>query len=242
MDTSSMTLRALGTFERALFLSDQHAPFNVVTVLRLDSPPPPEIIERALQVLQKRHPLLWAVIKEGKFEHRADASFPFKVIEQSDFNWLDGVEQEMNKRLIPERELCRGMYIVDKTSYAHLILTFHHTIMDASSGMNLLHELLQICSGAQEDKEFARHTLEVVPAVEKQFPASFKGLRGAAKMIRYALAQMAQEMGYQGRVRGKRIAPVHLGGRGFPLTLTLPESLVDHLSKCCRMKKVTLNS
>jgi NRPS condensation-like uncharacterized protein len=242
MDTPSMTLRTLGTFEHALFLSDQHAPFNVVTVLRLESPPAPEIIERALQILQKRHPLLRAVIKEGKFERRADTSFSFKVIEQTDFKWLDGVEQEMNSRLIPERELCRGMYIVDNTNYAHLILTFHHTIMDAASGMNLLHELLQICNSLQDDQELPRHTLEVVSPVEKRFPASFRGLRGAAKMMRYALAQMAQEMQYQARVRGERIAPVHLGGRGFPLTLTMPESLVDPLSKCCRMERVTLNS
>ena len=53
---------------------------------------------------------------------------------------------------------------------------------------------------------------------------------------------MTEEIQYQAHVRAKRKPPVHLGGRGFPLTLTLPESLVDALSKRSRPEKVTMNS
>jgi len=106
-----------------------------------------------------------------------------------------------------------------------------------------LGELLQICAEAPRSDEWAPHAaLEAAPAAEKQFPASFKGLRGLAKLIRYALAQMADEIRYQWSVRGKRTPPVRLGGRGFPLTLSIPESLVDRLSKRCRVEMVTFNS
>ncbi len=84
--------------------------------------------------------------------------------------------------------------------------------------------------------------LEVVPPVEEQFPLSFQGLPGSAKLTKYVFAQIADEISYQRRVRGKRTPLIHLGGHGFPLTLTLPESLVDALSKACRGKRVTMNS
>jgi len=238
-----MTLRTLGTFERALFLSDQHAPFNVVSVLRLEYAPAPIIIQQALSILQNRHPLLRAGIRAVKFEGLPNLLFSFKVIEeQEEINWLDIVEQEMNTRLNLELGLFRGIYIYNNSGHADLFFAFHHAIMDAASGMNLLDELLRICVALQTEEAPHPPTLEVVPPVEQRFPPSFKGLRGAAKMMGYAMAQMIEEIQYQARLRGKRTHPVHLGGRGFPLTITLPESIIDALSKRCRSEKVTMNS
>jgi hypothetical protein len=51
-------IRKLGIFERALVISDRHAPFNVVSVLQLEHPPAPNIIEYALTILYKHHPLM----------------------------------------------------------------------------------------------------------------------------------------------------------------------------------------
>src|SRR5919108_6076988 len=101
--TGEIMLRNLGIFERALFRSDQHAPFNVVSVLRLEQAPAPEIVQDALRVLQRRHPLLGAIIKEGKYVRLSDPSFSFEITEQQeDLNWLEVVEHEMNTRLHPE--------------------------------------------------------------------------------------------------------------------------------------------
>ena len=133
-----MTLRALGIFERALSLSDQHTPFNVVSVLRLESPPLPEILQNALAVLQIRHPLLQAGIRAGKFERLANPSFSFEAIEnQGEINWIVVVEQEMNTRLNPERELFRATYIYN-SRHGDLFLTFHHVIMDAAARLYCL--------------------------------------------------------------------------------------------------------
>jgi hypothetical protein len=236
-------LRKLGIFERALVISDQHAPFNVVSVLQLEHPPVSKIVEHALAVLCKRHPLMQASIHAGKFERLATPVFSFKAIQQPvEFNWLEVVEQEMNTRLDTTAGLFRSIYFFnDKT--ATLILTFHHAIMDAASGMNLLNELLQICGDALRSDEMPPLPhLEVALAVEKRFPPSHKGLPGLLKVFRYALLQMGDELWYQWRVRGKRIPPVKRGGQGFPLALVLPESLVDELSKRCRVEKVTFNS
>jgi len=236
-------IRKLGIFEQALLISDQHAPFNVVSVLQLEHPPMPVIIENALVVLQKRHPLMQASIKAGKFERLTSHEFSFKVIEQQgDFNWLDVVKQEMNTRLDITKGLFTGNYFFNNNK-ATLILTFHHAIMDAASGMNLIRELLKICAESiRSDEMPPLATLEVAPAVEKHFPRSFQGLPGLAKVIQYAITQMADEAHYQWRARGKRIPSIKLGGQGFPLTTSLPESLVDELSKRCRNEQVTFNS
>jgi NRPS condensation-like uncharacterized protein len=242
--TEAAILRKLGTFERALFLSDRHSPFNVVTVLRLEHAPVPELIYDALGLLQKRHPLLQAGIRAWQFERLSMPSFSFQVVEkQEETSWLDIVGQEMNTRLNPERGLFRATYVYN-FPHGELFLTFHHVIMDAVSGMKLMDELLQICAtkNSQVDELMPLPTLNLIPPVEEQFPASFQGLSGFMKLTRYAFAQGSDEIRFQWRMRGKRTPPVHLGGRGFPLTLILPETLVDRLSKRCRVEKVTLNS
>ena len=236
-------LRKLGIFERALVISDEHAPFNVVSVLQLEHPPAPKIMGQALSILYKRHPLMRASIKAGKFERPAASVISFQAVEQPvEFNWLDIVEQEMNTRLDTTSRLFRGIYLFNAKN-ATLILTFHHAIMDAASGMNLLNELLQFCAEiSRPDEVPPLPNLAAASAVEKSFPASFKGLVGSLKVFQYVLLQMRDEIRYQWRVRGKRILPVQLGGKGFALTITLPESLVDKLSKRCRVEKVTFNS
>jgi NRPS condensation-like uncharacterized protein len=241
--TDGILLRKLGIFERALWLSDQHAPFNVVSVLRLEPAPASGIIQYALGILQKRHPFLQACIKDGKYMRLSDPSFAFKITEQQgNINWLEVVEHEMNTRLNPESGLFRGSYIYN-SDHADLFLTFHHSIMDSASVVHLFDELLQIFTGGLYADETMHPTLlEVAPPVEERFPASFKGLHGLIKTTKYAFAQMADEIRFQWRIRGRRIPSVHLGAHGFPLTLTLPESLVDVLSKRCRENKVTLNS
>src|SRR5688572_21277915 len=125
-----VTLRKLGIFERALWRSDQHAPFNVVSLLRLEHTPVPQMIQHALDLLQKRHPLLQACIKAGKYVRLFDPPLPFEITEQlGDIDWLNIVEQEMNTRLNPESGLFRGRYIYSSHN-ADLFLTFHHSIMD----------------------------------------------------------------------------------------------------------------
>jgi NRPS condensation-like uncharacterized protein len=230
-------LRRLGTFERALFISDQHSPFNVVSVLRLGNSPAPEIVRSALEGIQARHLFLQAGIRDGYFERISSPRVPFNVIEKH-ISWLELVKQEMNTRLDTAQGLFRGSYIYT-FQHADLILTFHHAIMDAASGMNLLDELMQLCA----NKLSAPHSpLEVVPPVEKQFPRLHKGLTGFLRTMKYAFAQMGDEFLFQWNNRRKETRTVQLGGHGFPMTLTLPESLVDAISKRCRAEKLTLNS
>ena len=230
-------LRKLGIFERALLRSDQHLPFNVVGSLALENPPPPAKVHAALSLLQQRHPFLRTTIVNQAFELLPDSIFTFNVIQrENDMHWMDIVEQEMNTRLELSAGLFRINYLYEER-HAELILTFHHAIIDATCGMNLINELLSACAS-----ELELPALDVTPAAEKRFPPAYQGWRGVLAQMKYMFGQMGDEISYQWRMRDKRKAPVHLGGRGFINTMSLPESMVDKLSRGCRREKITLNS
>jgi hypothetical protein len=230
-------LRKPGVFERALILSDKHSPFNVISVLRMENPPAPDAVRAALATLQRRHPFLSAALQPGAFVPLPEPGFRFSVVgRDGDSAWLERVEQEMNTRLDVSSELWRGLYLFGDTR-AELILTFQHAIMDAASGMNLLDELLTLCAAPAD-----LPPLELIPPVEARFPPRFKGARAFFPTLKYAAAQMADEVSYWLRARGRRVPAVRPGGRGFAASLTLPEPLVDALSRKGRQAGLTLNS
>ena len=219
-------LRKLGIFEKALLISNQHAPFDVVSVLRMQNAPSPDAVKRALTRLQQRHPFLRAHIVDGAFELRPSMEFPFTTSERTGENqWRDVAEGEMAFRYDPAGPLLRANYLY-KGGHGDLVLNAHHAIMDAASGMNLLDELLQLCAGSDAPLP----PLEPAPAMEDRFPPAYQGLRRTVNVAGYALAQMGDMARYMWRTRNKRRPPVHFGGNGHIATLILPEDLVDSLA------------
>ena len=232
-------LRKLGTFEKAMLISNQHAPFNVISVLRMENAPSPDIVKRGLEILQKRQPFLRARIVSDRFENVPDLELIFTHIKRtSDLQWQSIAEQEMTFRFDHTvGPLLRATYL-HKEGYGDLVLNAHHDIMDAGSGMNFLHELLQLCDGELMDLP----ALELAPAMEQIFPSSHQGLQKIINLIKYTLAQMGDMGSYMWRNRGKRIPPVQLGGKGHIATTLIPEEMVNRLSQRARRKGITLNS
>jgi len=232
-------IRRLGIFERAMLISNQHAPFIIVSVLRMENAPAPDVVQAALETLQRRQPLLQARIVDGRFERLPSPGFPFTTLERTDpGQWRAIAEQEMAFRYDHETgPLLRATYLY-KDGYGDLILNVHHTIMDAVSGMNLLDEFIQLCSGAVANLA----ALEPADALETRFPSRYQGLWRVFNVAGYALTQMGDMLNFMWRTRGKRIPPMHLGGQGRIATLILPENLVDALARQGRRQGVTLNS
>jgi NRPS condensation-like uncharacterized protein len=232
-------LRKLGIFERAMLITNQHAPFIIVSVLRMEHAPSPDVVKDALETLQKRQPFLRVRVADGRFESLPSLGFPFISIQRTDPDqWRDVTEKEMAFRYDPiTGPLFRAIYLYGD-GCGDLILNVHHSIMDAASGMNLLDELLRLCSGEVTNLP----TLEPAPALEKRFPPSYQGLRRVFNLGNFALMQMGDMLRFTWRTRGKRTPPVRLGGQGHIATLVLPEELVDSLSHQGRKEGVTLNS
>ena len=226
-------LRPLGNFERALYLSDRYAPFNIIAVLELESPPPPAEFRRALAALQARHPFLRVRVESRRgrphFVENGGRPVPFTLLERASANWLETVEDELHRRMDSAGPLARCIYLRGD-SRAELILALQHTIVDAASAARLLHELLTIASAPLASFP----ALQPAPAVETRFPSSGR--------LRYAASQLADEVRYRLASRGRRQPLLRFGGKPRVLTMTLDAALTDSLSRRARTENATLNS
>jgi hypothetical protein len=235
--------RKLGKFETALLLSDLHAPFNIVIALRLSDAPAPESVKQALASLQLRHPFLRSKINpkghNPVFEPIDPGKFQFETVERVEADqWQGYVRREMAHRFdLISGPLFRVVYLY-RQGIGDLIMTIHHTIADGVSVLNLIHELLQICSG----QAIELIALKPLPAAEDRFPLTHQGIGRLVRTAGYARRQMGAMLGYIWRTRGKRIPPVRSGGQAQIATLVLPEGLVNQLSQVGRSKGITINS
>ena len=242
--------RELGSFERALVISDRHAPFHIVNVLRLENAPPPQILRQSLKVLQNHHPFLSArlVSENGRyyFASLANPGLPFHVLPRwNDGHWMQVAEVELGTRMdVATGPLFRCTYLYDAAKgHSDIILSLFHAITDASSAAQLMHELLNACASFMDEKTVTVYELPPSPPVESRFPSAFRGVRLAFQAFRFALRQTSDEIAYRRKTRGKRIPPVHKNPvHGRILSMGLTEEMTESLASRARREKVTLNS
>ena len=235
--------RKLGVFEKATLIANQHAPFNIVSVLKMENAPAPTRAREVFASLQRRHPFLRVRIGEDgaapRFEPVESGDFFFETIERNGLeDWREYTLREMDHRIDHAAgPLFRVVYVYADGN-AELIFNVHHGIADAASGMNLLGEFLLLSSGIETELPL----LAPLPPPESRFPAQFHGFRRALNTAKYALASMGGMLAYLWRTRSKRTPPVRLGGAARIATLTLPDGLVNQLSRTGRADGITLNS
>lgn len=242
--------RQLGTFERALVITDKYAPFHIVSVLRLAGAPSPQIVRNALKVLQNQHPFLTARLLQEKgryyFVKLIDPGLPVHVLPRwNDRHWVQVAEVEMGNRIdVLNGPLFRCTYLYDSThERAEIILTLCHAIADAASTARLMHELMKVCVSFTDEKTVPLHGTFAAPPVESRFPPAYRGLRFVLHTLKFALGQIVDEISFRIQTRGKRIPPLHQRPtRGHILSIQLSEDLVDSLSRRARQEEVTLNS
>lgn len=235
--------RKLGVFEKAMVIANNHAPFNIVCVLKMENAPAPKKAREALFTLQHRHPLLRARISfeevEPNFQPIFSDQLEFQVIEDAGpEKWRKIATREMDTGFSQTSgPLFRAAYIHQERR-AELILNIHHGIVDAVSVMNLLVEFLELCSGTAHDM----YNLKAIPAMEENFPPAKKGLNGVSAATSYLLSQIQEMSRYLWQTRHQRKPPVRLGGSSHILTMTLPMEQVEELNYFGRKNRVTLNS
>ena len=242
--------RELGTFERALVISDQHAPFHIVSVLRLENAPPPHLLKQSLKVLQNHHPFLTArLLKErGKyyFARLIEPGIPLHVLPRwNNGHWIQVAEVELGTRMdVSSGPLFRCTYLYDLgDSHGDIIFSFFHAITDASSTSQLLHELLMTCASFMDQRTIPIYELPLNPPAESRFPAGFRGLPLMLNTVRYAFQQAADELAYRLQTRGKRIPPLHpKPSRGHILSTQLSAELTESFTQRARTEGVTLDS
>ena len=238
--------RSLAGLELAMRVTDDVAPFNVVMVLRVEGELPIATLRNALDELQRRHRLLRArILSEGKghaFHFDSTGPIPLEVSERAGHErWITAAEDEFQVRFpLADGPLMRCRYLSDAQG-GDLIVTLHHTIVDASSARHLLGELLDLCSGVTPEPVPAQASEGAVSA-PALYPKAFTGLGYARALLAFMRRSMADEMTFRWRSRGIRQAPIVAKGRCCLLPVRFPAALTAKLIAASREQRVTLNS
>jgi len=242
--------RELGIFEQAQYIADRYAPFHIVGVLQLESAISPHILQKSLNLLQKRHPFLSARLlhENGNlyFATLVDPNLPFRALPRwNDEHWHQVVEVELTTQIDAlNGPMFRCTYIYNESQpHAEIILVISHFIADAASASHLMHELMMICASLADRVPVSVSKLSLAPTLESRFPPTFKGWRMSLRMLCYVLAQMADEIVYRIRTIGKRTPQVPLEqSMGHILSLRFSEDEIEPFAQRARREGVTLSS
>jgi hypothetical protein len=241
--------RPLGRFETAQAITYEHFPFNAVISVHISNGPSPQILRQVLDLMQDRHPLLGVHIekKGNRFFYVSDGTpaIPLNVMDsENDEHWRDVVEDELNLFIDFQRgPLLRVNYLSGSEHHYILILTFHHAIMDAESGSNLIHEIL-ICShtvAANGSTKICK-PLKPLPPAESLFPVGFRGIRRFLRNTTYLFRQIFDELRFRFRATGKSRGQLPSSGKCKIHSVILPEELSSRILKRSRSRGVSLNN
>jgi len=233
--------RPLGAFETALTLTGEHAPFVVVAVIHLGVGPAPERLRRVLDQLQRQYPLLRVrIVRRGSdfwYDSEDVPPIPLEVIQQdAGQHWEHLAEAELNRPFDAARgPLLRCTYLLPS---ADLVLTFHHAVMDGTSGTVLVNRLLALCA-SDEVTETVPHE-EALPPVETFFPARFRGLPGKWRQAAYLARQLGDEIVFRLRSRSVRRPPIDGSAHCRILCVELSTVATSALIHRLRRQRLTL--
>jgi hypothetical protein len=251
MTQARLTERRLGAFESALSLTYEQAPLNATVVLQLDGAPPASVVRGALGTLQRRHPLLAVrlVGKPGRYRFEGGTVPPVPVevtARDGDDHWRVVAEEELGRDVDRARgPLARCRLLRDAApARGELLLTFHHSIMDATSALHLCEELLGLCAepvAESVEKSADPAPRAPLPPAEALFPAPFRGLRRWPRVAGFALRQLADEIVCRWRSRRRRVTiPASARCRILPLSLSVEATTA--LVRRMRRQRSTLHS
>jgi hypothetical protein len=237
--------RPLAGLEHAMRLTEDVTPFNVVLVLQIDGVLSTPTLRTALDALQRRHPLLRSrILPAGKkylLQFDVAGPIPLEVAErQGAEGWIAAAEEELHRPFdLTAGPLVRCRHL-SGPSGGDLIVTIHHTIVDAASAPHLLGELLSLCAGRALGEPGAAQ--EGRSPASELFPEAYRGLRFAGTAAGFMGRQMGDEMRFRWRSRGVRKAPIAAAGRCRLLPLRFPARLTAAIIQASRRERVTLNA
>ena len=237
----------MGNIEQAQTLVNEFSSMAAVGVLHLHHFPSPQAVQKALNQLQQRHPLL-----QMKISRQGNAlSFvkvpncppiPLKISETANRDdWRTIVQTAINQQVSHEAPLLHFYYlkVADEAERVDLVAVFHHAMMDAFSGINLLEEMLLLLSGQVAELD---SSLPLLEPCEAHFPPELQGGSRLAKLARFMSAQLGDEFSYRLKSRNGRLPPIHQTATCTPLVRRLSVDDTRALTRAARRHEVTINS
>lgn len=167
--------RKLGLVENLFEILHDLGAMIEVNAAQIEGPLTPTILQKALDLVQKRHPMLqvhMVGLADGTyFQSEGTSKIPLRVIDKQHENqWLEITEEELHQQFFGGVEpLCRVTLISPFTSngISEIIVTFHHAIIDGLSCINFIHELLAYCQQIADEKQIPEiATMQLLPPLE----------------------------------------------------------------------------
>lgn len=178
--------RKLGSSEYVAWLSDQVGSLNFVTVAHVSGGLDEQTLRTALDLLSHRHPLLKTRIdiQEDRPVFVADnvPAIPLEVEARlSDDHWHAEVEKEMNRHFSWSEGPLVRVTLLKGAPVSDLLVTFHHTIGEAASGMYFMLHLLTLVKQISEGNAPDVQPFPERPPVEELLPKSARDIQGLVK-------------------------------------------------------------
>jgi hypothetical protein len=154
----STLVRPLGALERLFFRYSERYPSHFLLVAEFDMVLDAGQLRRALNVIQRRHPLLSVHVRDHSPVrlgfHRAHALAPIalQVLEDTDGDWQSVAAGELTRPFdrSTTAPLVRAALLARSTS-STLFLTFDHTVGDGLSSIIVLDDLVAALNGRALD-------------------------------------------------------------------------------------------
>lgn len=236
-----MDNRELGNMEKAMETLNRHGGgFLVVTVGRIKGPLNAEMVRRALDLVQCRHPRLNSRIvgflDSFRFETGEMPLIPLRVVDKlHNEPWTDVVLEELNEEIDSSKGLLRTVLVrlINESHVNYLIVTVLHTISDGLSCLQLYSEILAYCQSFASDDPISQVTsLPTLPPVEELLPESKKGLR------KEPLCDQPEPLGVE-TLGFEKCVPMELRRCGL-VHRQLDAELTQQLVNICRQEKTTV--
>ena len=196
--------RRLSPMEKYLWVADRVCRTNFIMHARVRGVLNEEIMRRALNAIQERHPLLRVRIeREGRSNLRFCSDrvpeIPLRVADTLPEDWTREAEKDLNAifstRVGP---LVRATLVRHDTDSSTALLTFHHPIGDGMSGAYLMRDMIASAALAAKGDEPGLPPLEAKKELETYFPSWARGFSGRWKNLAFGVRSFAPML-YWGR-------------------------------------------
>jgi hypothetical protein len=234
--------------EKAWALSNEHWPMNMVAVLRLAPVPDTDLLQIALRQAQQRHPALHARIHRRRrtrlFLYDDVPPIPLNVIEAKGADdWIGATEAALNTSLPTDTGPLLAMTLVRRPAGADLVAAIHHAIVDATSGVNLLSEVLttygELAAGRPAPH---RPSLPVPPPSDNLFPHEYRDTQLRVRAVPFGLRTIAPEVRWRAAMRRVGGPGVDPRGQSQIHPANLDPEATAALSGAARRRRTTLAS
>lgn len=176
LDGERRRIRALGSLERLFYLWSLAAPGHFCLVADVEGTINPAGLGVALEQVRRRYPALRVCIvddaKTGPVFYETENAIELSTVPvKMHTDWRSVVESELKRPFDAVPGPLMRVTSLRTSEGASIILTFHHAIADALSGIRVLNDLMRALAGEPLDALAALPTIEEMIAGSALNPA-----------------------------------------------------------------------